>query len=298
MTTPYCDPVLMNYLDRYYSTQGHPDFSRLEGEHFCLATCGVCGLIYQDRVPTDEFSMELYEKWITPQNPSALTDRPDESARRFRNIRLIRRIIRHLSKPSHQVRVIDIGMGWADWLFAARGLGCQVYGLELSPARIAHGVANGVSVLTWGDLSRNTFDIINCEQVLEHLEDPRGALETMRECLAPNGIIVAGVPNVLPLERRLRAGEGIDWSGERHTRQHYNATEAVTPLEHLNSFTGKSLRSLASRCGLTEVQFAFNDLIQTTALDYDSLKDLAKDVLIRLGFTNAFTSVVLTRRSP
>lgn len=297
ITTPYSDSSIASYLDRYYSSQGHPDFSRLSGEEFRLARCNKCGLIFQDRVPTDEFLVELYEKWITPCPPANGLQKADESARRFRDIRLILRIIRHLRKPSHVVRVLDFGMGWCEWLFAARGLGCEIYGLELSSSRIAFAAANGVRVLKTEELSNHTFDIINCEQVLEHLEDPRGVLQSLQRCLGPDGVIILGVPNVGPVERRLGMGRGVDWSGERHSRQRGNPTEAVTPLEHLNSFNGDTLRSLANRCGLREVHFSVADLIRTTTFDFDSIKDALKALMIRSGFTNSFTSVILAREN-
>ena len=297
ITTLYSDPSLAGYLDRYYRSQGNPDFARLTGEEFRLARCNKCRLIFQDRVPNDEFLMELYEKWITPCPPTRGTQNYDESHRRFRDIRLILRIIKHLRIPSRGIRVLDFGMGWCEWLFAARGLGCEICGIELSPARIAFAAANGVRVLRPEELSNYTFDIINCEQVLEHLEDPRGALESLQRCLAFNGVIIVSVPNVVPIERRLRLFQSIDWSGERHTRERSNPTEAVTPLEHLNSFNGRALRSLANRCGLREVNFSIGNIIQTTALDFDSMKDVLKALIIRFGFTNGVTSVILTHRN-
>jgi len=40
-------------------------------------------------------------------------------------------------------------------------------------------------MLGWNELSGRTFDIINCDQVLEHVEDPRGALEAMAAASPP-----------------------------------------------------------------------------------------------------------------
>jgi SAM-dependent methyltransferase len=290
---PYSDPILSDYLKRYYCCQGRPDFSRLDGEHFRLLECGVCGLVFQDRVPSDQFLMELYEVWIDP--PTKLDEHKGDAARQFRAMRLIWRLIRRLGKPSRSIDVLDFGMGWGDWLFAARGFGCRIHGLELSPARIKYGQDNGIMMLGGGDLSGRTFDLINCDQVLEHVEDPRAVLETMAGCVAPGGILRVSVPNLSPIAARLRSGGGVDWSGKPHTRQHANTTEAVTPLEHVNTFTGKSLRRLAAACGLTEIKFGPVEMVRTAAFDKDSLKDIIVAALIRLGYVDRFTTVYLVR---
>jgi 2-polyprenyl-3-methyl-5-hydroxy-6-metoxy-1,4-benzoquinol methylase len=290
---PYDDSALSDYLKRYYCPQGRPDFSRLNGEHYRLIECGACGLVFQDRVPSDAFLMEIYEVWIDP--PTKLGEHRGDAARQFRAMRLIWRLIRRLNKPPRSIDVLDFGMGWGDWLFAARGFGCRIYGLELSPARIKYGRENGIAMLESGDLSRRTFDLINCDQVLEHVEDPRGVLETMAGCLAPGGILRVSVPNLLPIAARLRSGGGVDWSGTPHTRQHANTTEAVTPLEHVNTFTGKSLRYLTAACGLTEIKFGPVEMVRTATFDKDSVKDIAAAALVRLGYIDRFTTVYLAR---
>ena len=292
LDVPYSDPDLIGYLRRYYCSQGHPNFSRLDGERYRLMECNRCCLVFQDRVPNDEFLMELYEEWIDPR--TIFGSEKDNAARQFRAMRLIWRLIRRLKKPSKSIEVLDIGMGWGDWLFAVRGFGCRVHGLELSPARIKYGKSHGIEMLGWNELSGRTFDIINCDQVLEHVEDPRGALEAMARCVSPAGVIRVSVPNLLPIASRLRSGRGIDWSGEPHTRHRPNPTEAVTPLEHLNTFTGKSLRYLAEACGLKELKFGLSEMARAAVFDFDSLKDIGVAALIGLGYVDHFTTANLT----
>jgi len=103
------------------------------------------------------------------------------------------------------------------------------------------------------------------------------------------------VPNLLPIASRLRSGKGVDWSGEAHTRQRSNPTEAVTPLEHVNSFTGRSLRYLAAACGLKEIKFGLPEMMRAAVLDFDSLKDIAAAMLIQLGYVDRLATVYLTQ---
>ena len=48
------------------------------------------------------------------------------------------------------------------------------------------------------------FDIAVCEQVLEHLDDPRAALAEIARCLRPGGLLVFGVPTFPPVVAGLR----------------------------------------------------------------------------------------------
>ncbi len=50
-----------------------------------------------------------------------------------------------------------------------------------------------------------SFDIIVCEQVLEHLEDPRGIIEEFARVLRPGGLLILGVPIFPPGIAQLRA---------------------------------------------------------------------------------------------
>jgi 2-polyprenyl-3-methyl-5-hydroxy-6-metoxy-1,4-benzoquinol methylase len=294
--TSFSDPALGRYLNVYYSSQGNPDFNKLAGETYCLGECHDCQLMFQVNIPTNPMLMEIYDQWVSQKNSFEASSKSSLS-RQFRAVRKINAIVRHLGKATQDVKALDFGMGWGDWLFAARGLGCKVYGLELSPARIEWGEANGITILTAETMRQNKYDVICCNQVLEHVSEPREVLELIRECLAPRGIVLLSVPNALPVRKRISAGLGVDWAGEPHSREKSNPTEAVTPLEHLNCFTGKTLRSFAKACGFSEVHFSPRIQLLTTCLDADSVKDLIKNSLIRFGVVDSFTDVVLTHSS-
>jgi 2-polyprenyl-3-methyl-5-hydroxy-6-metoxy-1,4-benzoquinol methylase len=40
------------------------------------------------------------------------------------------------------------------------------------------------------------FDVVICADILEHLEDPWGFLKALRHHIAPNGCVVASIPNI------------------------------------------------------------------------------------------------------
>jgi hypothetical protein len=84
------------------------------------------------------------------------------------------------------------------------------------------------------------MDCIVFADVLEHLEDPAGALTLAADLLAPAGRVVASVPDAswAPVARTLATGE---WEP---------TLAGVQARDHLAVFTRTSFEKLAQECGL------------------------------------------------
>jgi len=66
--------------------------------------------------------------------------------------------------------------------------------LEAVPGHLLFGVADGLQ-LPFAD---NTFDVVICSEVLEHIEDYRAVLAEIDRVLKPGGIFAASVPAFFP----------------------------------------------------------------------------------------------------
>lgn len=75
------------------------------------------------------------------------------------------------------------------------------------------------------------YDVVLCEQVLEHLPEVDGALATLGRCVKPGGLLILGVPIFPPGLRMLREHFVPRWDrlvGTRKVRGHLQAFSRTT----------------------------------------------------------------------
>jgi SAM-dependent methyltransferase len=104
-------------------------------------------------------------------------------------------LLSELVKPG--MRILHAGCGW-DRLEVSRSYTstCKVVGVDLDPrvASMFHSEFHLCS-LTNLPFEANGFDLIFCEYVVEHLEDPASALRDLHRVLKPGGRILILTPN-------------------------------------------------------------------------------------------------------
>lgn len=105
-------------------------------------------------------------------------------------------------EPGSRVLEVGCATGFVSRFLMDR-LGCTVVGLEIEPEAADLAEARGVQVIR-GSVEdpavrsriEGTFDYLICGDVLEHLRDPGGVLESLLPYLAPDGHVLASIPNV------------------------------------------------------------------------------------------------------
>ena len=150
------------------------------------------------------------------------------------------------------LRVLDVGCGFATTSERIQKLGNEVTGIESSPIaceaaarRIAHVVEGDLASVDLGDAR---FDALIFADVLEHLPWPVGVLKRYLQWLAPQGSVFVSLPNVGLWSVRFAHLAG---------RWQYEDT-GVLDRTHLRFFTRKSARWLLDQAGLAPVKTTYN----------------------------------------
>jgi SAM-dependent methyltransferase len=137
-------------------------------------------------------------------------------------------------------RLLDVGAGRGRFVLAARAAGYDASGIEPSLRGAEAATAAGAPVervaIQQAAIAPGSVDAVSLWHVLEHLDDPGGALERIAGWLAPGGALLVGVPNLASLQARLGGERWFHLDVPRH-RTHF------TPpgLEKLLTRTGFSI---------------------------------------------------------
>lgn len=110
---------------------------------------------------------------------------------------------------SIQFRLLDVGVGRGRMIGYIRSQGVaeliDFCGIDIKPNDPGAVYDSHLWNLVQGDVDiglpfeSNKFDIVICEQVIEHLSNPEFALQEIGRVLRPDGLLVVGVPIHLPL---------------------------------------------------------------------------------------------------
>lgn len=102
-------------------------------------------------------------------------------------------------------RVLEIGCSTGSQTRTlSNELGCQVVAIEIDPEASERArpycqrlIVGSIETVTAEELATGApYDVVLCADVLEHLLDPRSALEKVRPLIASDGCLLASIPNV------------------------------------------------------------------------------------------------------
>jgi SAM-dependent methyltransferase len=138
--------------------------------------------------------------------------------------------------------LLDMGCSSGAFLESLKGAGWKLHGIEMSTecaktAEARSGAQVFVGHILEAPFRAESFDVITCFDVLEHLYEPRSVMTKVSEWLKPGGIFYVLVPNADAAEAR---AFGSYWHGLELPR-------------HLFHYSPASLKFLAEWAGLREV---------------------------------------------
>ncbi len=211
-----------------------PDRFHLRKELYHLLHCHSCRSVWLASPPKSE---EMGRHYTEEYHKDIVAAGEGSAAHRWKNqVKLV----------SHYQRggvILDIGCSSGGFLSTMKGSDWKLYGIEMEESTAQRARATTGAEVFVGDAVEapflpETFDVITCFDVLEHVYCPRQFLAKVLEWLKPGGIFYAMMPNIDSWEARLF---GTYWYGLELPR-------------HLFHFSPASLRYLMADLGFEEVQ--------------------------------------------
>jgi SAM-dependent methyltransferase len=204
-----------------------------------VAGCRECGHAWYRHQPSDEQLSSMYEAG-RPLSGAAPSQQP--TAFMLAEMSRVRTLIgEREGRPS----LLDYGSGFGRWARAAVSSGFAVTAFEPSMARSADPERPFEFVADASDLESRRFDVVQLEQVLEHVHEPIALLRRLRAHVTPSGFMRVTVPNILRAPEGARLWELWPYDG--------HGPHTLAPFEHLHGFTPRSLESVALRAGFAPV---------------------------------------------
>jgi 2-polyprenyl-3-methyl-5-hydroxy-6-metoxy-1,4-benzoquinol methylase len=134
----------------------------------------------------------LYRAWVERQGPRALDLEWRMTRLLWRHRALLRRY------PPAGKRVLDFGCMDGIFTLKAQELGGEAVGYDISPAAIAQAErfrgAAGQPVFTTTTPVCGSFDLVYCQEVIEHVEDDSTLIGELVSYLVPGGSVIGTTP--------------------------------------------------------------------------------------------------------
>lgn len=206
-------------------------------EYLCLK----CGLSFVYPQPeTDWLKNEVYSYKSGYQANKTF----DLSA--IKEDRRIRKIFKYLVRVKPGGKILDVGCSNGQFLYFAKKNGFGGVGVELNKRTAEMARENGFEVyngfLETSPFVKKSFDIAYIGDVIEHVSEPQKFIETAKQFLKNDGIVVISTPNTDCLWSQLTLGFyrwfRIPWA-------------VVTPPHHLLQFGLGNLNLLLKNNGFS-----------------------------------------------
>jgi len=200
-----------------------------------IVACSSCGLVVQYPLPSNAIMETAYRRL---EDTDYLLEDDCRSMNAHLSLMTIRR---HVKKGS----LLDVGCATGIFLNAAR-MHFEIRGIE--PSEWSAGIARataGESAVATGTIEtvhtpETAFDVVTLIDVIEHLGDPKAAIEKIATLTSPGGLLYIVTPNVRSLSALLL---GRYWWGYRPAHLYYFSVATIRRLLEENGFTVTEVRS-------------------------------------------------------
>lgn len=154
--------------------------------------------------------------------------------------------------PDAYLKVLEIGCGKGGFRKNVKH-DCEYWGVEPSSqaavvaAKCLDKVVHGTYEMAAAELPAQYFDLIICNDVIEHMPDHDNFFQMIKKKIRPGGYIVGSVPNVRYIFNLIDLLFRKEWE--------YQEGGGILDNTHLRFFTEKSLKSILANNGYKLEEF-------------------------------------------
>ncbi len=211
-------------------------------QRFPVVECFACGFIFAGNLPSDEFLLRVYDHVIDQNLAFQASKEPSDISRRLNYLAQSIQLLKRVQKP----KALDFGFGYAMTLSLLEVIGMHALGFDPSKSRVSRAEAIGLNVTQSFDavLAQGPFDLIICDNVLEHVPNPRNTIVELARVSAKGAVMYVSVPayekaKIRNLKSEIKKGILQDM--------------ALNPWEHLNYFNLRHLDGMLGDSGYVPI---------------------------------------------
>lgn len=242
------DPIHECLFDLHEFSVQDPELAAYSGARVWIARCLSCEFGQPTALPTlPRFFERMYdqrwsEEWLAGELAS--------DAKRLIFTRILDELERRL--PPGRRRLVDVGAHVGRFVQMAAARGWRAEGIELNPTAAEYAGRHTGTVVHRRDARAlaetsggQIYDAVTLTDVLEHVPEPRGVLETLTRIVAPGGCVAVKVPCGANQLRKERIRTALGRAGR---------VSVADNLVHVNHFSLRSLRLALERAGFVDVE--------------------------------------------
>lgn len=194
--------------------------------------------------------MSALTRWLDRRLYPTHDDNWDDEALR-------KQILKYL-RAGHVVLDLGAGAGIVRQM-NFKGVAARVYGIDPDPRILENPNLDHAEVATAEAIPHagDTFDMVFCDNVLEHLRDPDSVFREVARVLKPGGVFIVKTPNrahYIALVARVTPHGFHQWYNRLRGR---NSPDTFPTLYRAN--TEQRVRTLAEKAGFSVTELSFLD---------------------------------------
>jgi 2-polyprenyl-3-methyl-5-hydroxy-6-metoxy-1,4-benzoquinol methylase len=229
-------PELLSAKNKTYKIEELTKSLKGQENALTYSKCNDCGMIYCESLWDDITLKNIYQNTIDHDKSK---NKVLSIKKRMMLLNTFTNILRILTlrgeRELNDLKIIDYGCGWGDFLDVVNGYGVDALGYDEDTQKTALPLKRGHRITNSTDEVElfAPVDVFVMNSVLEHIQDTDYIIKLAKKLLKPNGLLVFSVMDYRP--------KFIKKNIAQLRNNQVALTKNLNPVEHVNIYNYKSV---------------------------------------------------------